>query len=284
VTPADSQALSTSETVIAPPRGWRALELGELWSHRDLVYFLTKRELQIRYRQSFFGVGWAVLQPVTLAFIFALLFGKQLGFDQYVSIPYAMFAVAGLVPWLFTAQAVTNSASSLVKDAELVSKVYFPRLALPLSLSLALVLDLVLALIVVLVMAALYGVGIASTAWLVPAFLALGVLTAFALGSLFAAINVKYRDVQLVVPMLVITMLFLTPVVYPMDVVATGDWQYVYAINPLASVLEGMRWALFDEPYPGTGVIVISVVSALIMATFALWYFRRTEHFFADLI
>ncbi|HEU4980421.1 MAG TPA: ABC transporter permease [Solirubrobacterales bacterium] len=278
---ADAHAVAPQETVIAPPRGWRAFNFGELWGHRDLVYFLTKRELQIRYRQSFFGIGWAVLQPITLTFIFALFFGKLVKIDT--EIPYAVFAVAGLVPWLFTAQAVTNCANSLVKDAELISKVYFPRLAVPLALSLSLVLDLALALAVLLVMTLLYDVSIASTFYLAPAFLLLGVFTTFALGTLFAAINVKYRDVQLVVPMLVQIMFFLTPVIYPGTLV-TGDWRYLYAINPLVSVLEGLRWALFDTPYPGTGVIAVSVASALALALVALWYFRRTEQFFADLI
>jgi lipopolysaccharide transport system permease protein len=281
VSPAEAQAAAPREMVIVPPRGWRSLELGELWAHRDLVYFLTKRELQIRYRQSFFGVGWAVLQPIVLGFIFALFFGHLV--KIHTEIPYAVFAVAGLVPWLFTAQAVTNSANSLVKDAELISKVYFPRLAVPVSLSLSLVLDLVIALGVVLVITAIYGVPLQSTAVLVPAFLLLGVVTAFALGTLFAAINVKYRDVQLVVPMLVQIMLFITPVVYP-DTLVTGDWRYLYALNPLVSVLGGMRWALYGTPSPGTPEILISVASALVLATFALWYFRRTEQFFADLV
>jgi homopolymeric O-antigen transport system permease protein len=282
VSPAEAQTVAPRELVIAPPRGWRSLDLGELWAHRDLVYFLTKRELQIRYRQSFFGVGWAILQPVTLTFILALVFSKFIHFET--PIPYAVFAVAGLVPWLFTSQAVTNCANSLVKDAELISKVYFPRLAVPLSLSLSLVIDLVFALIVLLVMMALYGVGLASTFYLVPAFLLLGVFTTFAIGTLFAAINVKYRDVQLVVPVLVQMMFFLTPVVYPADTVVKGDWMYLYAINPLVSVLEGLRWALFDTAYPGTGVIAVSVASAVALALVALWYFRRTEQFFADLI
>ncbi|HEX6586570.1 MAG TPA: ABC transporter permease [Solirubrobacterales bacterium] len=279
---AEAHAVGPQETVVAPPRGWRAFDFGELWGHRDLVYFLTKRELQIRYRQSFFGIGWAVLQPITLTFIFALFFGKLVNLDT--SIPYAVFAVAGLVPWLFTAQAVTNCANSLVKDAELISKVYFPRLAVPLALSLSLIVDLGFALVVLLVMTLLYDVSIASTFYLVPAFLLLGVFTTFALGTLFAAINVKYRDVQLVVPMLVQIMFFITPVIYPTSLVVTGDWRYLYALNPLTSVLEGLRWALFDTAYPGTGVIAISVASAVVLALLALWYFRRTEQFFADLI
>jgi lipopolysaccharide transport system permease protein len=282
VAAADAHAIAARETVIAPPRGWRSLDLRELWDHRDLVYFLTKRELQIRYRQSFFGVGWAVLQPVVLTFILALVFSKFVRFD--VSVPYAVFAVAGLVPWLFTAQAVTNCANSLVKDAELISKVYFPRLAVPLGLSLSLVVDLVVALVVLLVMMALYDVGIASTFYLVPLFLLLGVFTTFAFGALFAAINVKYRDVQLVVPMLVQMMFFLTPIVYPASAVVKGNWIYLYALNPLVSVLEGLRWALLGTEYPGTGVIAVSVGSALVLATFALWYFRRTEQFFADFV
>jgi lipopolysaccharide transport system permease protein len=191
------------ELLIKPPGRWSALNLGELWTHRELVYFLTKRELQVRYKQSFFGVSWAILQPLVFAFIFALFFGEVLKVHPPGDLPYPVFAVAGIVPWLFTAQAIQNGAGSLVLDANLIAKVYFPRLALPLAKALSLLIDLGIAMVVVIAVTLIYGVSIATTVYLVPAFLLLGVITAFAIGTLLSAVNVKYRDVQLVVPMLV---------------------------------------------------------------------------------
>jgi lipopolysaccharide transport system permease protein len=283
----EAQTAEFPELVIRPPSRWSALKLGELWHQRELVYFLTKRELQIRYKQSFFGVSWAILQPLAFASIFALLFGGILHYKPPGNLPYLVFAVASIVPWLFTAQAIQGGAGSLVQDSNLIAKVYFPRLALPLSKGLSLLIDLGIALLLVIVVTLLYGVTIASTAWLVPAFLLLGVLTAFAIGTLLSAINVKYRDVQLVVPMLVQIMFFASPVLY--DGTQVGDqagpfWHYVYSVNPMASVLDGMRWALFDTPYPGTINILISIASALLILIGGLLYFRRAENFFADVI
>ena len=275
------------ELLIKPPGRWSALKLGELWTHRELVYFLTKRELQVRYKQSFFGVSWAILQPLVFAFIFALFFGEVLKVHPPGDLPYPVFAVAGIVPWLFTAQAIQNGAGSLVLDANLIAKVYFPRLALPLAKALSLLIDLGIAMVVVIAVTLIYGVSIATTVYLVPAFLLLGVITAFAIGTLLSAVNVKYRDVQLVVPMLVQIMFFASPVLYSGTQVgdqAGQAWTYIYSINPMASVLDGMRWALLDQPYPGTVNILISVASATLILTGALFYFRRAEHFFADVI
>jgi lipopolysaccharide transport system permease protein len=279
--PPEAQAATIPETVISAPRrlSW---PIGELWEFRDLIYFLTKRELQIRYKQSFFGVGWALMQPLALAFIFALVFGTFVDLPSE-GIPYAVFVVAGVVPWLFTGQAVAMSANSLVLDSDLISKVYFPRLALPIAKALSLVIDLVISFGVVIVIALLYGVGIASTIYLVPAFLLLSVVTTFALGSLLAAINVKYRDVQLVTPMVVQVLFFLTPVLYSASEVP-GDWKYLYAVNPLSSALDGIRWAMFDTPAPGIGEVAISVGSALILLLAAMTYFQRTERYFADVV
>jgi lipopolysaccharide transport system permease protein len=275
------------EIVISPPTRWRALDLRELWDHRELIYFLTKRELQIRYKQSFFGISWAVLQPLTFAAIFAVVIGGVLHYKPPGDLPFLVFAVASMVPWLFTAQAIQNSAGSLVLDANLIAKVYFPRLALPLSKGLSLLIDLGIALVLVFVVTLLYGVTIAPTAWLVPAFLLLGVVTAFAIGTFLSAVNVKYRDIQLVVPMFVQIMFFASPVLYDGTQVGNqaGEWlHYVYSVNPMASVLDGMRWALFDTPYPGTINILISVTSALVILFGGLLYFRRTENYFADVI
>jgi lipopolysaccharide transport system permease protein len=282
--------LAAPEVVIAPPRRWRAIDLRELWAHRELIYFLTKRELQIRYKQSVFGISWAVLQPLVFAFIFALLFGVVLKQQPPGDLPYAVFVVAGVVPWLFTSQAISGSAGSLVQDSNLISKVYFPRLALPIAKALSLMLDLAIALMVVVIITLIYGVAIAPTAWLAPAFLVLGVIAAFAIGTLFAAINVKYRDVEVVVPMFVQILFFASPVLYGGTTVgdqAGHAWSYIYAINPMASVLDGFRWALYgghQAPYPGTPEILISVGSALVLLVGALVYFRRTEQYFADIV
>jgi lipopolysaccharide transport system permease protein len=276
--PPDAQAATSPETRIAPPRRveWPTREL---WEFRDLIYFLTKRELQIRYKQSYFGIAWAVMQPLTLAFLFALVFGTF--FHANYGIPTAVFVVAGVVPWLFTAQAVGMSADSLVLDSDLISKVYFPRLAIPIAKALSLVLDLVVAFGVVIVIALVYGVGIEATIYLVPAFLVLSVITTFALGSLLAAINVKYRDVQLVTPMVIQVLFFLTPVIYPSTKVP-GDWKYLYAVNPLSTVIDGIRWAMFGLPAPSWGVVGVSVASALVLLVLSMTYFQRTERFFAD--
>jgi lipopolysaccharide transport system permease protein len=279
-----AEAAAGPEIVIAPPGRWSTVKLRELWTHRELVYFLTKRELQVRYKQSFFGVSWAVLQPLVFAFVLALFFSKFLGGLPTEGFPYAVFAVVGLVPWMFTSTAVQNGATSLVQDANLISKVYFPRLALPISKALSLVVDLAIAIVVVLIVVPLYGVSIEPTVFLAPAFLALGLLTAFALGTLFAAMNVKYRDVGVVVPVLVQILFFATPILYSGQTLVTGAWKYVWALNPLVSVIEGLRWAIIGAHYPGTAVILISVGSALVMLLIALRYFQRTEQFFADVI
>jgi lipopolysaccharide transport system permease protein len=283
--PPDAGTAVAPELVIAPPARWRPIDLGELWAHRELIYFLTKRELQVRYKQSIFGVSWAVLQPLVFAFIFALFFGVVLKVQAPNDLPYPVFAVIGIVPWLFTSQAIQNAAGSLVQDANLISKVYFPRLALPLSKALSLVIDLAIALVVVVAVTLIYGVTIASTAWLVPAFLALGVVTAFALATFLSALNVKYRDVQVVVPMLIQVLFFATPVLYSGTLVGdtSGEaWSYIYSLNPMASVIDGMRWALVDQPYPGTVNILISIGSALVLLLASLLYFQRAESFFAD--
>jgi homopolymeric O-antigen transport system permease protein len=278
---------ATPEIVISPPKRWSSLHLGELWAHRELVYFLTKREIQVRYKQSFFGISWAVLQPLIYGFVFALFFGVVVKLEIPGDLPYAVFAVAGLVPWLFTATSIQNGSTSLVQDADLISKVYFPRLALPISKALSLLIDLAIALAVVIVVTLIYGVTIASTVYLVPAFLILGVITASAIATLLAAVNVKYRDVQVVVPMLVQILFFVSPVLYSGTQVgdqAGKAWSYIYSINPMASVVDGMRWALLDQPYPGTANILISVGSAALLLIGALVYFKRTEQFFADVI
>jgi len=282
-----AQALDYPELVIAPPSRWSGLRLGELWAHRELIYFLTKRELQLRYKQSVFGIGWAVFQPLVLAFVLAFFFGFVLKLNVPGNLPYPVFAVAGIVPWTFTSQAINQGAGSLVLAADLISKVYFPRLALPISKALGLILDLAIAMVVVVIVTLVYGVSISSNVWLVPFFLLLGVVTAFAIATLLAAINVKYRDVQVLVPILVQILFFASPVIYSGATVGQSSGEffaYLYYVNPMATVLDGTRWALLDQPAPSVAKILISIGSATLLLTAAILYFRRAEQFFADVI
>jgi lipopolysaccharide transport system permease protein len=274
----------TEPTVtIRPPRAWGDLRLRELWTSRELVYFLTKRELQIRYKQSFFGIAWAVLQPLGLAFIFAIVFGQLLNVPVPSEVPFPVFALAALVPWLFTAQAVTQGANSLVLDANLLAKVYFPRLVVPMSKVIAFAFDLAVALVVVIAFALLYDIGIDWRVLATPVFLLLGAITTLGVATLLAAINVKYRDVLLAVPVIVQVWFFASPVVYPSSVVPDA-WQYVYALNPMVTVIDGVRWAILGVSAPELGTAAVSVASSLLILAVGIVYFRRTEQFFADLV
>jgi lipopolysaccharide transport system permease protein len=270
------------EVVIRPPKRWGGFGFPELWHYRELLYFITKRELQIRYKQSLFGAAWAILQPIAYALLFAVIFGRVAGLSSQ-GVPYTVFALAALVPWGFASQSVTQSASSLVGDANLLTKVYFPRLVVPAGRVLSLVVDLALALCVLSVFVVAYGVRPSAGLALLPAFLLLAAVTAGALGATFGALNVKYRDVAVVIPLLVQLWFFATPVIYPGTYIK-GAWHYVYAINPMVSVIEGVRWGFLGTPAPDGLSVAISVVSALMLLVAGLVYFRRTERFFADVI
>jgi lipopolysaccharide transport system permease protein len=280
--PAAHEAHPIPELVIRPPDRWRALRLREIVQYRDVLYFLTKRELQIRYKQSIFGLGWAILQPLALAFIFALFFGRLANIPSD-GVPYPVFALTGLVPWVFASGAVTQAAASLVADANLVSKVYFPRMVVPASRILSLLLDLVIATAVLVVFLLAYGVGLDWTALLLPLFYLLALVTVMGLGLLLSALNVSYRDIVLVVPLAVQVWLFTSPVVYPGSLVS-GDWIYVYALNPMVTVLNGARWALLGAEAPNIATVGISVGAALLILAAGMAYFRRTELYFADVI
>jgi lipopolysaccharide transport system permease protein len=282
VTATTQMGAAAPTVVIRPPAGWAPLRVADLWEYRELLYFLTKRELQIRYKQSVFGVSWALLQPLVLTFIFAVFFGLLANVPSE-GLPYPVFALAGLVPWLFVSQTVAQSAMSLVSDANLLSKVYFPRLVIPLAKTLALLVDLVIALGVLLIFALAYGETPDLDALLLPAFLLLALLTGCGVGILLAAVNVQYRDVGVAVPLLIQAWLFATPVIYPGSLV-TGAWAYVYAVNPMVTVVDGVRWTLLGTEPPNAAGVAISVTVALCVGAAALGYFRRTELFFADVV
>jgi lipopolysaccharide transport system permease protein len=281
-TTVDESARATPEVVIRPAGRWAPLRLSEIWEYRELLYFLTVRQIQVRYKQSFFGIAWAVLQPLVLTFVFALFLGRlaRVGSE---GLPYPVFAITAFVPWIFFAGSVTESAKSLVTESELVSKVYFPRVVIPLSKVLSLLIDLVIALGVVVVLILLYGIELNAAVALLPLFLAFAFVTAVGIGVLLAALNVRYRDVQVITPLLVLLWLFATPVVYPGSLV-TGAWEYVYALNPLVAVIEGVRWTLVGTAPPEPAVVAISVAVSLLLLGLGALYFSRTERSFADII
>jgi lipopolysaccharide transport system permease protein len=270
------------EMVIRPPKRWTGLGWAELLSARELLYFLTKRELQVRYKQSIFGVSWAVLQPLVYAFVFALFFG-QLANVPSDGFPYPVFALAGLVPWMFVSQAVSQGAGSLVADANLLSKVYFPRLVIPLAKTMSLLVDFLIALGVLCVMVAIYGATPSIGLVTVPALMLLAWVTASGVAIGFGALNVMYRDVQVAVPLLVQLWLFASPIAYPSSLIP-GNWQYVYALNPMVTVIDGMRWAFLGSHAPSVAVAACSVAGALVVLTVSVLYFRRAERFFADVV
>ena len=273
---------STVETVIRPPLPWGGFGFGDIWRYRELLYFLTKRELQIRYKQSAFGVAWAVVQPLAYTLVFTLVFSRGAGVSSE-GVPYPLFTMAALAPWLFFSQSVTGSAASLVGDSNLVTKVYFPRLVLPIARVLSFLVDLLVTLTLVALFVAYYGSAPSIGLVLLPAFLLLALTTAVGVGTFLAALNVKYRDVAVGVPFLVQLWFFATPVIYAGTLV-TGKYHNLAAINPMVTVVDGVRWGFLATPAPGLTATLISVASALIMATIGVVFFRRTERFFADVV
>jgi lipopolysaccharide transport system permease protein len=277
-----STTTAHTELVLTPPSRWAGLGLRELWSYRELLYFMTKRELQIRYKQSLFGVSWAVLQPIVYSFVFALFFGKLANVPSD-GFPYPVFALAALVPWMFVSQAATQGAGSLVADSNLLGKVYFPRLIIPLAKTLSLLLDLAIAICVLGVLTAVYGAQPTIGLLAVPGFILLAAATATGVGTGFGALNVMYRDVTVATPLLVQLWLFASPIAYPTSLIP-GDWVYLYALNPMVTVIDGMRWAFLGADAPTFGVALCSIAGALAMLTAGVLYFRRTERVFADVV
>jgi lipopolysaccharide transport system permease protein len=277
-----ARARRTAPLTIEPPRRWQALDLGEIWHCRDLVYFLTWRELRVRYKQTFFGGAWAVLQPLLTMVVFTLVFSRLIGVPSE-GIPYPVFSYAALLPWTFFATAMTRAGNSLVQDPNLLSKVYFPRLALPLASVSALLVDFGIAFVILLGMLVFYGIVPGVAVLTLPLFLALAYFTALSVGVWLSAINVKYRDITYVVPLLSQFWLFLTPVAYPITLIPE-EWRVVYGLNPMVGVVEGFRWALFGTESAGMGTLLASTAAVLVLCVGGLFYFRRTEREFADVV
>ncbi|HTD76324.1 MAG TPA: ABC transporter permease [Chloroflexota bacterium] len=277
-----SEAASAPPIVlIQPSRGWRALDLRELWRFRELVYFLALRDIKVRYKQTALGVAWVLLQPLLAMGIFSIVFGQR-GLAAN-GVPYPLFVVSGLVPWFYFSNATSGASGSVVGNTQLISKVYFPRLAIPLAAVLANLVDLSIGLLLELVLLVVFGVGFGWHLLVLPVLVALIVLTALGVSVWLSALDVQYRDVRYAVPFLVQVWLFATPVIY-----STGDvperWRPLLALNPMTGVIEAFRWSLLGVGDPPLSALLGSVVIVTILLSTGLLYFRRMERTFADVI
>jgi lipopolysaccharide transport system permease protein len=272
-----------SSVEIRSTRGIGNLGLRELWVYRDLAYFLIWRDVKVRYKQTLFGAAWAIIQPLVLMFVFTFVFGTVLNVRTPAGVPKPVFYYAGLVPWTLFSGALAASSASLVANARLVGKMYFPRLILPLAAVGSNVIDFVIALGFVFVMILVYGLGISAEVLWLPAFTLLALLSALAVGLWLSALNARYRDVRYAVPFLMQVLLFLTPVFFPLSQVPARG-RVLYSLNPMTGVVEGFRWALADAGSAPGPLTLVSAAIALLLFAGGLFYFRAAERTFADLI
>jgi lipopolysaccharide transport system permease protein len=255
--------------------------LSDFWRYRELLYFLTWRDIKLRYRQTLLGAAWAIIQPLFAMLLFTVFFGRLVRIPTD-NIPYPLFAYAGLLPWTFFANAVTNSANSLVGSTSLITKVYFPRMIIPAAPVLAGLVDLAVAFALLIPLLIYYGTRITFQLLLLPVFICLAMLLAFGVGMLMAALNVTYRDVRYALPFVVQLWLFASPVIYPLSIVPP-KWKWLVSLNPMTGIIEGFRSSLFGRPLDWTTISIAFAVS-LFIVVFSLYFFRRSEASFADVI
>ena len=269
--------------VIKPPKGRTALRLDELWEYRELLYFLTWRDIKVRYKQAILGFLWAVLNPVITVVVFDVVFNKILGVKQHAvgDIPYILVTYAALLPWNLFSGALGRAGMSLVGNANLLTKIYFPRLVIPISAVVGGLVDFIISLVVYFCLMAAYGVPPSWHIVFLPFFTLLALITALAFGLWLAALNVLYRDVQYIIPFLIQLWMFLSPVAYTFHL--KGAWAFIYGLNPLVGVIQGFQWALAGQAAPGWLFLVSNTAMVVLLVT-GLMYFKRMERTFADLI
>jgi len=278
-----SAVRENGELVISPPRGLPSLELGEIWAYRELFATMVWRDVSVRYKQSLLGVLWALLAPLLALAIFSLIFGRLAKLPSD-GLPYPVFCYAGLLPWLFFSQSLSRATASMVAERNLLTKVYFPRLIVLLAATLAPLVDLLVASSLLAVLIAWYGiVPTVHALYLVPLCVAWAWLTAVGVGSWLAALNVHYRDVGQAIPFLVQVWMYASPVVYPASLLP-DSWQWLYALNPMAGVIEGLRFALLGHGQPPGPALLVSLAMSLLLFVTGLLYFKRMEHTFADVV
>lgn len=270
------------EILIEPSRGWQALGLKELWEFRELFYFLAWRDIKVRYKQTALGASWAILQPLLSMLIFTLIFGILAKIPSD-GLPYPLFAYSALLPWQLFVYALTQSSNSLIENARLISKVYFPRLVVPLASVVAGVVDFFIAFSILILLMFYYGVVPTWGVLALPFFLILALGAAMSVGLWMSALNVKYRDVRYTVPFLAQAWMFATPIVYPSSMIPEA-WRWLYGLNPMAGVVEGFRWALLGTEILHLPLILVSTGVVVIGLVGGLYYFKRMEKMFADLV
>ena len=267
---------------IEPSRGWVSLKLRELWEYRELLYFLIWRDVKVRYKQTVLGAAWAIIQPFFTMVVFSVFFGKLAKMPSD-DIPYPIFSYAALVPWTFFANGLRQASQSMVTYGNLIKKVYFPRLAMPIARVLAGTVDFVLAFIVLLGMMLVYGiVPTANVLWL-PLFLLLALITSLGTALWLAAMNVQFRDVGYIVPFITQFWMYATPIAYPSSLLPE-PWRTLYGINPMAGVVEGFRWALLGTDTAPGPILIVSFLASLALLISGAFYFRRMEKTFADVV
>lgn len=276
----DSQDLPT--LLITPPNRWIPLQLSEVWEYRELLYFLVWRDIKVRYKQTALGAAWAVMQPLFMMLVFSLFFGR-LAKVPSDGIPYPVFTFCALIPWQLFANALSEAGNSLIGNQNLITKVYFARLVIPIAAVLSGFVDFLIAFAILIGMMLLYGIVPGWAILALPGFILLAVLTALAVGLWLSALNVQYRDVRYTMSFLVQFWLFATPVAYPSSIVPES-WRALYGINPMAGVVEGFRWALLGKASPPSAMLFVSVFVVFGLLVGGLVYFRRMEQEFADVV
>jgi lipopolysaccharide transport system permease protein len=264
------------------PGSWQMLNLAELWAYRELLFFFVWRDVKVRYKQTVLGAAWAVIQPLITTFAFTLLFGRFGGMAKQVEGPYALHVFIGMLPWTFFTNAVMQASNSLIGSSHLISKVYFPRILIPIASIAAGLVDFAISFVVLLLMMAAYGVAPTWSMLAFPLFLLGTIVTAAGAGILFAALIVTYRDVRYVMTFVMQLWLFGTPVLYTLDIIP-AKWHTLYALNPMVGMIAGFRASVLGGPYPA-GVIAISSAAALVLCAAGVRYFLQVERRFADVI
>ena len=276
------QTIGSSVVVIRPSSGFVPLNLRDLWEYRELLYFLTLRDIKVRYKQTVLGVAWAVIQPIFMMLIFTLFFGRLAKIPSD-GLPYPIFAFTALLPWQLFSRALTDASTSLVANERLITKVYFPRLLVPASAVLASLVDFGIAFGLLLGMMVFYGIVPGQAIVTLPVFILLALITALGVGFWLSALDAQYRDVRYTLPFLTQLWLFATPVVYPASLVPEG-WRLLYGLNPMTSVVEGFRWALLGKGGGMETMFTVSVIAILFTFIGGLYYFRRVERTIADVV
>jgi lipopolysaccharide transport system permease protein len=267
---------------IEPGRGWAPLKLKELWQYNELLYFLVWRDVKVRYKQTLIGAAWAILQPLLTVVIFTLFFGRLAKIPSD-GLPYPVFALAAMLPWSYFSQAITRSGESLVGSSHLISKVYFPRLIIPISAAVAPLVDFAISFVLLLGLMAWYGIVPTWGVLALPLFVLLTLFTALTIGLWLSALNVRYRDIRYAIPFLTQIWMFVSPVIYPISLIPER-WRLLYSLNPMAGVIEGFRWALLGKESPDFRVIALSAAVVIVLLFTGAAYFKRMERTFADVV